>query len=782
MSHSFEQLTSALAGRYAIERELARADMATIYLARDLKHDRQVAIKVLPPEVAAALGGERFLREIDIAGRLQHPNILMMLDWGEADGLLYYVMPYAEGESLAGRLEREGQLPFEDALQIGREVASALTYAHTQGVIHRDIKPANIMLTGGHAMVMAFGIGKELEAGAEGLTETGMIVGTPAYMSPEQGLGERDIDGRTDVYALGSVLYEMLVGEPPYTGPTAQAILAKRVSDPIPSARRIRETIPVEVDAAIEKSLAQDPNDRFATAEEFATAIAPGSTLGDTPSSQAVRPLPTVHRPLFTALIAVTVIIAAIVGLRSLAGGGVPDRITLAVLPFQTVGVAEDEFFAEGMTVELADRLGRLEGVSVVGRSGEVGASFGDMTPTEIGDAIGAEYILSGTIRWATASDGISRVRINPQLVRSADEERVWGEPYDGSLTDVFTLQADVAERVAEALNITLVAGEEGELRRAPTENLAAWQEYSLGRRFFAMVEGATAIEHYRKAIELDPNFALAYAGLADAYHFAIPPSTGGKLEQKKENWARGEQAARRALALDSTLGPAYISLGSIFMFRDLDWDRAEENMKRGLALDPDYAQGHNRYRNLLNATGRHDSALAEASRAVALDPLNPLFVSTLGTSLVIAGSAQEAIPQFDRALEIDPAYFFARYNKSGAYLVLRDWDSYVEEFSGLPQPPGLLDLYHAALVDRDEAAAFVAYLDQLPQPAIAALSSLLGFMLPVIGENQRAIDMIEMAVADRAGNSIVAIDYPTLAPLKDEPRFQELRREMGLP
>jgi len=781
MPSSFEQFTSALADRYTVERELGRGGMATVYLARDIKHERQVAIKVMRPEIAAALGGERFLREIEIAGRLQHPNILMLLDSGEAADRLYYVMPYAEGESLADRLDREGQLPIDDALQITREVASALAYAHTQGVIHRDIKPDNIMLTGGHAVITDFGIGKALEDGGERLTQTGMSVGTPIYMSPEQALGEREIDRRTDVYALGSVLYQMLIGEPPYTGPTAQAILAKRMSDAIPSARRIRETIPVEVDAAIEKSLAQDPNDRFATADEFATAIGPGSTLGDTPSSQAVRSLPSVHRPLFTALMAVTVIIAAIVGLRSLAGGGVPDRITLAVLPFQTVGVAEDEFFAEGMTVELADRLGRLEGVSVVGRSGEVGASFGDMTPTEIGDAIGAEYILSGTIRWATASDGTSQVRINPQLVRSADEERVWGEPYDGSLTDVFTLQADVAEQVAEALDVTLVAGEEGELRRAPTENLAAWQEYSLGRRFFAMVEGATAIEHYRKAIELDPNFALAYAGLADAYHFAISPNTGGELEQKLDNWARGEQAARRALALDSTLGPAYISLGSIFMFRDLDWDRAEENMKRGLALDPDYAQGHNRYRNLLHATGRHDLAVAEARRAVALDPLNGLFNATLGTSLVMVGSAQDALAQFDRALEIDPTYYFARAGKAGAYLVLRDWDSYLAELKAIPLPPGFADRYHAAIVDRSEAAALLVYLDQLPPPFIAAFASDLGFMLPVIGENQRAIDMIEMAVRDRAGNSIVAIDYPTLAPLKEEPRFQALRRDMGL-
>ncbi len=242
-----ERITQALSDRYAVERELGRGGMATVYLARDLKHDRQVALKVMRPEIAAALGGDRFLREIEIAGRLQHPNILMMLDSGEVDGLLYYVMPYAEGESLRQRLEREGQLPIDDALHISREVASALAHAHAQGVIHRDVKPDNIMLTGGHAVVMDFGVGKALEAGGDKLTQTGMSVGTPTYMSPEQALGERDVDSRTDVYALGSVLYEMLVGEPPYTGATPQTILAKRRDRTRPGLRSGAQPLPQPV-------------------------------------------------------------------------------------------------------------------------------------------------------------------------------------------------------------------------------------------------------------------------------------------------------------------------------------------------------------------------------------------------------------------------------------------------------------------------------------------------------------------------------------------------------
>src|SRR5438445_5652478 len=257
MSGLLGRLQVALAERYSIERELGHGGMATVYLAEDLKHRRSVALKVLSPDLAASLGTDRFLREIDIAARLTHPHILPLHDSGEADGLLYYVMPYVEGESLRDRLSREQQLPIEDAVSIACEVASALSYAHSHDVIHRDVKPENILLSGGEAIVADFGIAGALDAaGGSKLTRTGVVLGTPAYMSPEQAAGEQALDGRCDVYGLGCVLYEMLTGEPPFTGPTSQAIIAKRFSDPVPSARRLRETIPVPLDRAIVKALA----------------------------------------------------------------------------------------------------------------------------------------------------------------------------------------------------------------------------------------------------------------------------------------------------------------------------------------------------------------------------------------------------------------------------------------------------------------------------------------------------------------------------------------------
>src|SRR2546430_16010524 len=268
-------LRDALADRYAVERELGRGGMATVFLAEDLKHRRPVAIKVLHPELAAAVGADRFLREIEIAARLQHPHILPLYDSGTAAGSLYYVMPYGEAESLRERLEREKQLPLEDTLRIAAEVAGALAYPHSRGVVHRDIKPENVMLSGGTAVVTAFGIARAVTAAGDAhqLTQTGTGIGTPAYMSPEQATGSTEIDGRSDQYSLACVVYEMLVGEPPFTGPTAQAVIARHSLDMVSPPSIVRSTIPDAVEAAILRSLAKLPADRYATTALFAEAL-----------------------------------------------------------------------------------------------------------------------------------------------------------------------------------------------------------------------------------------------------------------------------------------------------------------------------------------------------------------------------------------------------------------------------------------------------------------------------------------------------------------------------
>ena len=274
MTDPLELLRSALGDRYAMERELGQGGMATVYLAQDVKHGRKVAVKVLRPELSASLGGDRFLREIQLAATLQHPNILGLYDSGEAHGLLFYVMPFVEGESLRDRLDREQQLPLHDALQIAREAAEALAYAHERGIIHRDIKPENILLQQGHALVADFGIARAVsQAGGEKLTQTGMAVGTPHYMSPEQSLGGEHVDARSDVYSLGCVLYELLIGQPPFTGPNAMAILARHSMEAVPSLQVVRQSVPDEVEDAVMQALEKTPADRFQTMGEFVDVL-----------------------------------------------------------------------------------------------------------------------------------------------------------------------------------------------------------------------------------------------------------------------------------------------------------------------------------------------------------------------------------------------------------------------------------------------------------------------------------------------------------------------------
>ncbi|MEP7325531.1 MAG: serine/threonine-protein kinase, partial [Gemmatimonadota bacterium] len=380
-------LQTALVDRYRIERELGQGGMATVYLAEDLKHHRKVAVKVLRPELAAALGSDRFLREIETTANLRHPHILPLFDsgaagqqGGEGSAFLYYVMPYVEGESLRDKLNREKQLPLETALKIASEVADALDYAHSRSTIHRDIKPENILLEGGHAVVADFGIARAISAaGGETLTQTGMAIGTPHYMSPEQAVGEKDLDGRSDQYALGCVLYEMLAGHPPYTGPTAQAIVARQLTDPVPPLRTVRSAIPVDVEHAINRALSRVPADRFVTTGQFAAALAAGQQAGvgvesmtraQSPdfATRQTGTRPGSRRRWVVASMVVLLAVAAVVAWGLLRSGSTSqlDPDLVAITPFNVLH-AELEPWHEGLVDVLSrslDGAGALRTVS----------------------------------------------------------------------------------------------------------------------------------------------------------------------------------------------------------------------------------------------------------------------------------------------------------------------------------------------------------------------------------------------------------------------------------
>jgi len=497
-----DSLREALADRYAVERELGRGGMATVFLAEDLKHHRSVAIKVLHAELTAALGPERFLREIETAARLQHPHILPLYDSGAATGFLYYVMPYVEGESLRDRLTREKQLPQEDALRIATEVAGALAYAHSHGVVHRDIKPENIMLSGGTAVVTDFGIARAVSAAGQGrhLTETGTILGTPAYMSPEQSTGSYEIDGRSDEYSLACVVYEMLVGEPPFTGPTAQAVIARHSLDMVSPPSIVRSTIPDAVEGAVLRALSKVPADRYATTALFAEALnTPSAATGAHRRATLERGVRRPRRGVWRiASVAVALAaLAAYFAIRSARGGhettvGGLDPRHVAVLYFEDLSAKRDlAYLADGLTDALIGELARVPGLTVVSKNGVAPYRSPDIPRDSIARALDAGTLVQGTVE-----DVGARYRVTTRLIEGtsgADFRRASFEQPKGNL---LAMRDTLAGKVAEFLRERL--GEEVRLReeRTETSNAAAWaavQQAERARRD-AVAPGATEV------------------------------------------------------------------------------------------------------------------------------------------------------------------------------------------------------------------------------------------------------------------------------------------------
>ncbi|HEU5039491.1 MAG TPA: serine/threonine-protein kinase, partial [Gemmatimonadales bacterium] len=449
--------------------------MSAVYLARDLKHDRPVALKVLLPELAVSLGADRFQREIRLAARLHHPHILAVHDSGETAGRLWFTMPFVDGGSIRERLRREQRLSMEEALRIAREAGRALQYAHEQGVVHRDIKPENLLLTrDGSTLIADFGIARAVD-GDENLTKSGSSMGTPAYMSPEQANGERSVDARTDVYSLAVVLFEMLAGKPPYTGANAMAIIAKWLTEPVPSVRAARPEVPEMVDQALRRALARPPADRFATAAEFVKALqgspsksTPVPASADLPGAGPITAPPaatmaaaTGRRWLPAALLLALLVLGA-AGFLMWRRTGPPASAVpkvLAVLPFDNLGDSADAYFADGIADELRAKLSRLHGVEVIARGSSNQYRHTTKAPEEIARELGADYLLTATVQWYMASGGPSRVRVSPELVEvTADRapRATWQQPFAAALTDVFVVQADIAAQVAGALGVVL--------------------------------------------------------------------------------------------------------------------------------------------------------------------------------------------------------------------------------------------------------------------------------------------------------------------------------------
>jgi serine/threonine-protein kinase len=700
-----------------------------------------VAVKVLRPELVSAIGPDRFSREIEIAAHLSHPHILPLYDSGEAEGSLFYVMPYIQGETLRQKIDRETQLSIDQAVTITRQVASALDYAHARHLVHRDIKPENLLLHEGVPLVADFGIALTQTAPADDrLTIAGHTLGTPHYMSPEQASGEVNLDARSDVYSLACVLFEMLTGAPPFTGPNAQAVIARRFTETAPSIRRFRPTVPEAVERALRKALARNPDDRFPSCGAFADALAR--------PAERESPLPSV-----------------------------------AVLPFINLSAdPENEFFADGVTEDVIAQLSKIRGLKVISRTSIMRYKKREQSLREVADTLGVETLLDGSVRRAGG-----QVRIVAQLIDAGSDRPLWGETYDRKLTDIFAIQSDVALEIASALEAELSPAERRRIHREPTASLAAYQAYLQGRFWYSRYtpEGIRkGIDYFNQAIAADPEYALAYVGLAMAYaELAI--GQGFDDLRPEEAHRRARDAVAAALAIDGELGEAHSVLGLLSFTHDFDWARAEAEFKLALELNPGAADIYDHYGWLCGSLERWDEALALVKRAEELDPL--MHRSDVASTLLRAGRYHEALEAAKQAMAFDPQHGRSNSTLGWALIKLGEVDVGLASLErAVSLNPGntmyLSQLGEAyALAGKTAKAQDIArQLEQMAKERYVSPYHV-AYVYTGLGDAERAIDLLEEAYGEHAG-SVYGIKGSFLfTPLRSHPRFQALLAKMNL-
>ena len=712
-----ERLRESLSQSYSIDRELGRGGMATVFLAQDAKHDRVVAIKVLHPDLAASLGPDRFLREIKLAARLNHPHILPLFDSGEANGLLYYVMPYVEGESLRERLDRDRQLPIQEAVKHAQAIASALDYAHRQGIVHRDIKPENVMLYEGMAMVMDFGIAKAVSAaGTETLTQTGMMVGTPAYVSPEQAAGETNLDGRSDQYSLACMLYEMIGGERPFSGSTPQSIMAKRFTDKPKSLQALRPSVPPNIDWAISKAMSTESGDRFTTSAQFSQALL--SETMSTPTNTDTLPK------------------AATSAAKS-----------VAVLPFANMSAdPENEYFADGMAEEIINALSKIQSLRVASRTSSFAFKGKNEDIGEIGRKLKVSTVLEGGVRKMG-----NKLRITCELVNVADGYHLWSERYDREIEDVFEIQDDISQAIVKSLRVILSEGEKKAIENKPRTNIQAYDYYLRGRQFIHQLRRRSleyARQMFNKAIELDPDYALAYTGVADSSSLLYT-----YFDARDFNLRQADKASKKALELEPDLAEAYVSRGIVSSLTH-HFDEAEEAFAKALKLEPKLFEAAYWYGMGLMAEGRFEDAIKSFERASLLRPEDYQSAHFMGQAYKSLGMDEEKELQMRRglklmegSLELNPDDARAANLDAGVFASLGEAEpavKYAERSLAIdPEDPMLL--YNVAC------------------------------MYSSLGRIDQAISCLERAVDKGFGHREWIDNDPDLAPLRSTSKYQAI-------
>jgi serine/threonine-protein kinase len=734
-----------LADRYVIERPLGHGGMATVYLAEERKHARHVAVKVLRPELTRSLVAERFLREIKIVAQLSHPHIVPLIDSGEADGHLYYVSVYVPGGSLRDRLARERTLSLADTLRVAREIGSALDSAHRNGFVHRDVKPENILMSDGHALLSDFGVALAWAPDRnDAITEVGLALGTPEYMSPEQASGERNLGVPSDVYSLGCVIFEMLTGEPPFHGSNVRATMAMHVTKPPPSPRALRPELPLSIERVLTRALAKMPEDRFPSVAEFLNALESSATARLSQARAAPR--------------------------------------TIAVLPFVNASPdPENEYLSDGITDELIDALAKVEGLRVASRTSVFALKGKAQDVRAIGALLGASVVLEGTVRKAG-----QRLRITAQLTSADDGQLLWSQRFDRTLEDVFDIQDEIAHTIVSTLRASTFASLESPAARRHTENVHAHSLYLRGRHAWnkRTQEGVLeAIAYFEQAIAEDATYALAYTGLADSFallldYRSVPVTEGHE---------RAKSYARKALELDESLAEAHTSLAWSLFIYDWAFEEAEHHFRRAIELDPRYATVRQWHAFALASRGRLDEALLEGHVAQELDPASVSIRRSLGWHYFYARRFEQANYHLSRAIEMNPEAE-ETYRVLGLSLAMQEDFAEAERVlreaitlrGAGPYALATLAYVLARCGQRDEAMSLLRGLEQRAETGYV---SPVAFATVYLGLNDRsqALDWMERARDERRGWLVYLRVNPIFDPVRGTPRFEQLVEEVGL-
>lgn len=785
MTEPFDRLSLALADRYRLERELGQGGMATVYLAHDLRHDRKVAVKVLREELSASLGKERFLREIKVAAALQHPHILPLYDSGDAEGLLFYVMPYVDGLSLREKLVKQGELPIGDAVRILRDIADALSEAHRHGVVHRDLKPENVMLRGRHALVMDFGVAKALSdaTGRQSLTTVGIALGTPTYMAPEQAVADPHVDHRADLYAFGVVAYELFAARPPFTGATPQQILAAHVTaaaEPV----SMHRTMPPALAALVMRCLEKRPADRWQSAEEviaqLEAVLTPSGGITPTATMPVTAAAAPRSRRLPLAIGLGALLLLAGIGVwrasrrQSVAEAGPAHAVAttkrVGVLPFASRSRdTTDAYLGDGMATDLTTTLAGMTGLHVVSRSSAF--ALRGKTAREAGTALSADAMVEGTVGKVD-----SGLRVTVSLVNVADEAMLWSQRYDVTEKDLYALQDSAATAIASVLGVGVARRGEGGQAPHRTTNPEA---HDLVLRGQFLTEQNTepslrqAITLFERAATLDSMYADPWSGVAQAWFFladtylaprvALPPMRA---------------AVDKALALDPVSAWAHALKGALLTAYVHDFAAAEREFVTATALDSTSPLA-GEYGWLLHARGQDDSALAVTRRArrhnpLAYDPMN--FAATIFSNLGMLDSAT-AVCQALRHLAQDPC--------DERLLIQRGRAAELVTARKANPPAGPVELLNFA-----EALARTGDTAAARRQLTAALTTaqsryvredyVAGVYL-ALGDTARTLEWLERGVAAQAANMAQVNRTWRFKPLHGNPRFAKIVRQLGL-